>query len=258
MHRLLQALLWLLLVAAFGAARADDALIQVRSREGITTSYWWMPRDGAWATVLLFSGGNGGIGMKDGVPQSGNFLIRSRDEFTRAGLNVALVGNPSDVRGLNPAFRRSPEHMTDIRATIDDIRNRSNTPIWLVGTSQGTISAAAAGLALGPEVVAGIALSATLSGQQPGGSVTDLPLEQMKVPVLVHQHRLDSCRITPPALARALVPRLTAAPVSKYMEVEGGSGPRGDPCEAFHWHGYIGMEAQAVEQLVGWIRKPVP
>jgi len=215
-----------------------------------------MPRDGAVATVVLFSGGGGGMGFKDGKPQSSNFLIRSRDEFAKASMNVALVGNPNDARKLTPAFRQSPEHLTDIRATVQDIKNRSNVPLWLVGTSQGTLSAAANGIALGP-AIAGIVLSSTVTGQQAGGSVADIALENLTVPVLVFQHRLDACRITPAYAAQRLMGRLERAPIKKYIEVDGGKGPTGEACEAFHYHGFVGMEAQAVEKITQWIKNPV-
>lgn len=257
---------WLLLIVWIGdttltyaqvPVQVQDRLVEVASRPDVTISYWWMPRDNAAATVLLFSGGGGGIGYRGGVPQSGNFLIRSRDAFAATPLNVALMGNPSDSRTITPAFRQSPEHLADVRAVLDDIRQRSNAPIWLVGTSQGTISAASNGLALGKSV-AGVVLTSTLTGQQPGGSVTGLPLENMVLPVLVYQHKLDGCRITTPAMAQALMSRLTQAPLKKYVEVEGGSGAYGNPCEAFHYHGFIGMEEQAVRQVTDWILHPVP
>ena len=236
---------------------AVDRLISVNTRSDVTISYWWMPRDGATATVVLFSGGAGGIGYREGAPKSGNFLIRSRDEFAKAGFNVALMGNPSDMPKLTPAFRQSSEHFADVRAVIQDIRAHSNTPVWLIGTSQGTISAAAAGIDLGP-VVQGVVLTATLSGQQFGGSVSDLALNKLAVPVLVHQHGKDSCKLTPPYLAERLISKLTAAPVKKYMEVDGGQNPTGPACEAFHYHGYIEMESVAVAQISAWIKHPVP
>jgi pimeloyl-ACP methyl ester carboxylesterase len=246
-----------LIVLVSATAFAEDRLIEVNSRPDVTISYWWMQRDHAVATVLLFSGGSGGIGYRGGMPQSGNFLIRARDAFAATPLNVALVGNPSDSRAISPAFRQSSEHLADVRSIIDDIRKQSTAPIWLVGTSQGTISAAANGLALGSEV-AGVVLSSTLTGQQPGGSVTGLPLETLVVPVLVYQHKQDSCRITTPAMAQALVSRLTQSPNKKYVEVEGGGGATGSPCEAFHYHGFIGMEEQAVRQITDWMLHPVP
>jgi hypothetical protein len=54
------------------------------------------------------------------------------------------------------------------------------------------------------------------------------------------------------------VGKLSAAHVKKYMEVDGGQNPSGPPCEAFHYHGYIEMEAQAVAQIAAWIQQPVP
>ena len=236
---------------------AADRLVPVATRPDVTTSYWWMAREGAMATVLLFSGGVGGIGYREGEPKSGNFLIRSRDEFAKAGFNVALMGNPSDMPKLTPAFRQSPEHFADVRAVVQDLRARSHVPVWLVGTSQGTISAAAAGIDLG-SAIQGVVLTATLSGHQLGGSVSDLALNKLTVPVLVHQHAKDSCKLTPPYLAERLMSKLTASPVKKYMAVDGGQNPTGHPCEAFHYHGYIEMEPEAVAQISAWIKHPVP
>jgi pimeloyl-ACP methyl ester carboxylesterase len=236
---------------------AADRLIPLNTRPEVITSYWWMPRDGATATVLLFSGGTGGIGYRDGEPKSGNFLIRSRDEFSMAGFNVALMGNPSDMPQMSPAFRQSAEHFADVRGVIQDIQKRSGVPVWLVGTSQGTVSAAAVGIELSA-LVKGVVLTSTLTGPQVGGSVTDLPLEKLTMPVLVYQHAKDACAKTPPYLAVRLMPRLTASPVHKYMEVNGGQNPYGKTCEAFHYHGFIEMETQAVAQISAWIKQPLP
>lgn len=246
------------MVLAYGAcaaAFAQDKLVALVTRPGVNTSYWWMPRDGAVATVVLFSGGGGGIGFKDGIPQSGNFLIRSRDEFASAGLNVALVGNPEDARKLTPTFRQSPDHLTDIRATVEDIKKRSKVPLWLVGTSQGTLSAAANSVALGSSI-SGLVLTSTVTGRQFGGSITDIALERIAVPVLIFQHKRDACRLTPAYAAERLMTRLEVAPVKKYIEVDGGADPTGDPCEAFHYHGFIGMEPQVVQQISHWIKNP--
>jgi hypothetical protein len=40
---------------------------------------------------------------------------------------------------------------------------------------------------------------------------------------------------------------LSNAPVKKLMMVDGGSDPTGDECDAQHWHGFIGMEREAVD-----------
>jgi pimeloyl-ACP methyl ester carboxylesterase len=238
-------------------ARAADRLIAVASRPGVTIGYWWMPRDGA-ITVLLMSGGSGGIGLRDGVPRSSNFLIRSRDAFAQAGFNVALMGNASDMRALNPDSRIAPAHVDDIRAIVADIRRRQGGAIWLVGTSQGTISATAAAIAMGSGID-GLVLSASVTDRGwSRGAVPNQDLDEVLVPVLVHHDKKDECRRTRPDQAEAMVGKFTHAPFRKFIELDGGQNPSGDPCEALHYHGYVGVEDQAVKQMVDWIKKPSP
>jgi len=256
-------ILWLLMLGASMGVAAQDALVAIPSRPGVTTSYWWMPRDHAQATVLLFSGGEGGIGLRDGAPQSGNFLIRSRDAFAKVPMNVALIGNPSDAKKLSHAFRQSPEHLADVQATITDVLKRSAVPIWLVGTSQGTISAAAGAIAFGDArtqglQIAGIVLSASVTGAQEGGALPGLALDRITVPVLLYHHQRDACSITTPSAAKQLLGALTSATVKKYWEVDGGANPSGNPCGALHYHGFIGMEALAVQQITEWVLSPTP
>ncbi len=239
------------------SAQAEDQLIGVSSRPGVKTSYWWMPRDGA-ITVLLMSGGSGGIGLRDGVPQSLNFLIRSRDAFAQAGFNVALMGNTSDMRTLNPDLRITPAHVEDIRAIVADIRKRQAGALWLVGTSQGTVSATAAAVAMGTGID-GVVLSASVTDRRwSPGAVPNQDLDKVLVPVLVHHNKHDSCRVTQPYLAEAMVKKFTQAPVKRFIELDGGQNPTGDPCEALHYHGYIGVEDQAVAQMADWIKQPKP
>jgi hypothetical protein len=48
----------------------------------------------------------------------------------------------------------------------------------------------------------------------------------------------------------------TNAPIKKLMVVDGGANPSGDVCAGQHWHGFIGMEREAVDQIAGWIKAP--
>src|SRR5215470_5544613 len=118
-------------LAGGGAARADG-LITLPTRSGVTVSYWFMPRANATATLVLLPGGAGGMGLRDGQPQSGNFLVRSRDLFAAEGFNVAIVGRPSDVPDMDTGFRASAAHVEDLRHVVDDVHARSQAPVWLV------------------------------------------------------------------------------------------------------------------------------
>jgi len=79
---------------------ATDLLIKVDTRQGVKVPVYYMKRESAKATVVLLPGGAGGIGMKEGLPTSNNFLVRSRDYFAANGFNVAVVAKPSDMKGL--------------------------------------------------------------------------------------------------------------------------------------------------------------
>jgi hypothetical protein len=57
--------------------------------------------------------------LRDGRPQSGNFLVRSRDLFAAEGFNVAIVGRPSDVADMDTGFAPAPR-MQDLGLVIDD------------------------------------------------------------------------------------------------------------------------------------------
>ena len=250
-------LLFVLILASTFAAAADR-LVTVDTRPGVRVGYWLMPREGAKATVVLLPGGAGGIGLKGGVPTSDNFLVRSRDLFAAQGLNVAIVGKPSDRDDLDGYFRVSAAHAEDLRVIVERLRTDLGKPVWLVGTSRGTISAAAAAIALDPSLLAGIVLTSSVTQGARAMPVPSLALSEIRVPVLVVHHRRDACPSCQPHDAAYIVDRLTRAPVKKLVMLDGGSGARGDPCEPWHWHGYVGMESEAVETIADWIRNPVP
>jgi alpha-beta hydrolase superfamily lysophospholipase len=245
-------------IALFQAACwAADSYISIPTRDGITSGYWWMQRDPAKANLVLLSGGGGGIGLQNGEPQSNNFLIRSRDYFAQAGFHVALLGNASDLRQLDPAKRATAEHIQDIAAVIAHIRARNSLPIWLIGTSQGTISAAAAAIRLG-DAIDGLVLTASYTDFSTPTSVPRQAIAGIKQPVLIMSHADDSCRVTRPHEASNIVNGLKQSRIKKLLIVKGGSDPKGDECQALHYHGFIGMEAQAVKLITDWITTPVP
>jgi pimeloyl-ACP methyl ester carboxylesterase len=244
-------------MAGFAAIPAfADAMIKIDTRPGVTVSYWYMPRAGATATVVLLTGGNGSIGFKNGVPTSANFLIRSRDLFAAHGFNLALVGRPSDREDLNTDFRVGTQHMEDLRKIVARLKQGTHLPIWLVGTSRGTVSATAAAIAFGDEELAGIVLTSSIT--RGTGAVPRQALEKIRIPVLVVHHEKDACAFCWPYEASKIPGALVNAPVKKLLMVSNGSGASGDACEALHWHGFIGAEKETVDAIAAWIKKPAP
>jgi len=195
--------------------------------------------------------------MKDGVPTSENFLVRNRARFAAARFNVAVVGRPSDQQDLTLAFRTSVDHVEDLRRIVDRLRRDTGKPVWLVGTSRGTTSAAAVGIALG-KAVDGVVLSSSITDASLSGAMQNLPLGRLSVPVLVMHHRRDACKATPPGPVQSLVDALANAPVKRVLLLTAGGPVSGDPCEPRHWHGFAGMDEIAVGEIVDFVRNPTP
>jgi hypothetical protein len=209
----------------------------------------------AQATVILLPGGDAGIGrITDGEPGSGNFLVRSREMFREAGFNVVIAFRASDLKELNYRYRAGPAHMGELEKVVDFAAREFGKPVWLVGTSLGTISSAAAAIALGPKL-AGLVLTASITHRVHGG-VQNQELGRIQVPVLVVHHLRDACWACVPDEARRMAIGFRSASVSKFVMVEGGSNPQGDPCQARHWHGFIGYEKETVKLITDWMLKP--
>jgi len=119
------------------------------------------------------------------------------------------------------------------------------------------VSAAAAAIALGDHI-AGVVLTSSITQAKGPYAVEDLDLKRIKVPVLVMHHKRDQCNATLPSDVGLIMNGLKNAPVKKLLMVDGGSGPRGDPCEPWHWHGYVGMEQEAVDDIVAFVKNPQP
>ncbi len=86
----------------------------------------------------------------------------------------------------------------------------------------------------------------------------NLDLARIRVPVLVLHHKRDACRATPPEQAPRIVEALANASAKRLVMVDGGSGAHGGWCERMHWHGFIGMEQQAVDAIADFIRDRRP
>lgn len=239
------------------AAQAQGSLLKLPTRAGITVNVWWEPADGARATVLLFPGGGGGFGKVDGgQPSSQNFLVRSLPHFRAASLNVAIFGKPTDMAELDVGERSGAAHLADVRAVVDELRRRSALPLWLVGTSRGTVSATAAAIGLPAGSVAGLVLSSSLVNLDRPGALMQQDLAALTLPVLVVHHTRDACVLCRPADVPYLMRSLKNAPLKKLLMLDGGAEPRGPVCDALHWHGFIGMEKDAVDAIAAWIAAP--
>ena len=81
-----------------------------------------------------------------------------------------------------------------------------------------------------------------------------MPLQEVTVPALVMSHRKDGCVATPAADAPKLTARLTKAKKVDVIILDGGDPPQSDPCEARSQHGFLGIEAKAVDAIAQFIK----
>lgn len=246
------------LVLSFFAmsCNAEGTLFKVPTRDGITTTLFWETVPNAKATVFLFPGGGGGFGkVEDGKAIGNNFLVRSEPYFIANSFNVAIFGRPSDSEELDYPDRISDTHMTDVRKVLEFVKTKSDAPVWVVGTSRGTISAAATAINL-QNSIAGLVLTSSVVNYKKVGAVPKQDLAAIKIPVLVLHHSKDECVLCRPYEVPAILRGLTNTPVKKEIMVVGGANPSGDVCAALHWHGFIGMEQEAVATISDWIKRP--
>lgn len=211
------------------------------------------------AVAILFAGGKGAMRLSsDGDIGwgNGNFLIRSRPYFLELGITTAIIDAPTDNRRDLRGFRGTADHAADIDAAIAHLRATFGVPVWLIGTSRGTNSVANAAARLGRAGADGIVLTASmLVWNEKGDNLLDFPLEKISGPVFVAHHEADDCFVTPPHKVPALLSQLTSAkPVRR--KFYGGGYASGNPCHAAHYHGFNGIEAAVVADIVAWMKAP--
>ena len=238
-----------------------EELVTVESRPGVAQAFLLIKPIEAVATVVLFAGGPGRIGLSERngqvtIHRDINFLVRSRWLFADHGFVVVVMESPTDrqgKRGMLGGFRNTADHVADIDATIAYLTTTIEMPVWLVGTSRGTESAAYIGIHSSRKIDGLIFTSSIVKSDGDGTALTDLALDQISAPVLLVAHNDDQCYLTPPSgvepIARALVNSTDVG--IRYFD--GGDRPLSGPCEPLCQHGFLGIERDVVAEIARFI-----
>jgi dienelactone hydrolase len=252
-------MLTLCLVMALHPAAAEEE-ITIKSRDGVTVSFIVNePDHRTKATAILFAGGNGKLKLWKGKgTRSNNFLVRSRTLFAARGILTLTVDVPSDRRrmGMNN-FRDSEKHRADIAAIVRWVRKKTNAPVWLIGTSRGTVSLSHLA---GKLPIDGVVYTASVteeSGRRPATAL-DGDLEAITTPVLLAHHNADGCTVTPVWGLLKITDRLKKAAKVEIKTYTGGDPDISGPCKAKSKHGFIGLEAKVVDDIVRWMLNNAP
>jgi len=231
------------------------------TRPGVTQSFFLEIPDNPLATVVLFAGGSGYLGMKERgkfTSKKHDFLVRSRQRFLDAGFAVAMFDSPSDhsgSRGMWGGFRTSFEHAQDIIRVANYLRLRVNAPVWLIGTSRGTVSVANAAIHA-TDQLDGIVLTSCISKQSKSGeALPELALDKIRVPVMLAAHTDDKCSVTPAEGTCTVREQLTGAPDVFTEYFSGGKDAKLNECAGLSAHGFYGIEEQVVDSISGFIRR---
>lgn len=245
------------------AALAQQEIVALSTRPGVTQSYFLtsIPKD-LHAVAVLFPGSGGLIHLRNENGKirfsTDNFLVRSRSEFIKHGVVAAILDAPSDQqrnRGMTDEFRRGEMHFIDIAAVVDGLAIRfPGLPLFLVGTSRGSVSAAALAARFGDKI-AGVVLTSTMfqpagrKSNEPGPGLSGFDFASIKALVLFVHHVGDQCEVTPYSDAARL------SDTYPLITVFGGSAPQSERCDAYSQHGFFGKEAETVEEIVNWMLK---
>ena len=217
------------------------------------------PARRARASVVLMAGGNGLLGLDATgtiIDSTGNFLIRSADLFLRHGLNVMMADTtPAHPAGIGQPFRLSATHAAELQGFINAALNRWGAPVWVVGTSNGSISTVtAAGFQPALSGLSGVILTSPVTVLPTANQPTfNLYASRITVPALVVWEQDDHCTVSPPAGSAALFAAIPSSRKDSRAFAHGHSVAT-DPCGAFSEHGYAGIEEEVVEQIADFIR----
>jgi hypothetical protein len=240
-------------------ALATEEVVTIPTRSGVTLSYLLVQDRAATPQIVVISfvGGYGDMDLvkpsQNRNPRFGpnaNFLVRIRDRLADADMVDVIVDSPSDKlpQGMTDRFRQGGDHLADVHALIADLKMRfPSAKVYLLGTSRGTISAAALAAELGSSVQGAILTSTTTKRDRMGEALSGFDFATIKIPVLLVHHRDDGC---------ATSPYWEANRMSKgfpLVSVSGGDPPQTDPCEPLSPHGFFGREASVVDAIKNWM-----
>ncbi len=260
MHRTVKIMASLLFLtfATYAYGQIVQKVVDIPTRPGVSQRMVVLSPQNPKAAVILFAGGHGGLQIfPNGSFKWGedNFVVRTRQLFADQSLFVVVVDAPSDRQSppYLSGFRQRPEHVADIKAVIAWVREQAKVPVWLVGTSRGTQSAAYVATELdGSEGPDGLVLSSTILTDDKGRPVPAMPLGKLRIPVLVVHHEQDGCGYCSFSDVPSLMEKLGSAPKKQLLTFKDGQN-RGDPCESFAYHGFNGLEREVVAQTATWI-----
>jgi pimeloyl-ACP methyl ester carboxylesterase len=204
-------------------------------------------------TIVMLPGGTGDVGIdSDGDLDHGkNFVVRTRDMWLAHGYAVVI---PDALDGRNMrGLRSSPDYARVIQDLVVFAHTEAPGPVFLLGTSQGSIAAMNGAAHLSTKQIAGVVLTESVSRQSKSGeTVFDASPGRVTVPALIVANRDSRCRVAPAQDASRIAAAMNHAPEVKVLYVQGGVTQSSD-CGSQSPHGYWGIESAVVDAIAAWL-----
>lgn len=205
-------------------------------------------------TIVMLPGGAGDVGLaRDGDVRHGdNFVVRTRALWVARGYAV-VIPDTIDRANLRGA-RSSPAYADVVARLVGFAHAQAGGPVFLLGTSQGSIAAMNGAAHAARGAIAGVVLTESVSVM--GGShetVFDADPQQVRVPALVVANRDDRCDVAPPQNAPRIAAAMTHSPDATVRVVSGGTQQSRAACGSLSPHGYYGIEAPVVAMIAHWM-----
>ncbi len=251
------------LVALRQGAAYGEGVVTLDTRPGVKQSFLLLEPEGTSKdVVILFPGHEGEVAFRKTAEgyevenQGGGLTARRpmRETLRRSGFAVAVIAPPSDRSTLAPEFRKSAEHAQDIQKVITYLRERYPGKLNLHGHCLGSLSAASVASRLKSDGITGLILSSARSTGR-DGAVTDFERGTVTVPVLLVQHRDDTCPYTPPNYAGHVKTFYqNSAPKVDMITVTGGDGKveMKQRCQN-GFHAFRGVEKETAQAIASWL-----
>jgi hypothetical protein len=220
--------------SAYSTAATTGTVVDLGRNKAII----YTPSDKPFGSVILVAGGSTRlaiVGDGSNLEKNWNFLVRTRMGYAAAGFVTALAENSDNLAPLIARLRAIAR------------------PVFVIGTSNGTIVTVANATRLGPDGPDGIVLTSTVtkSGNF-GRNVLDYPLKNLRIPVLFVHNTNDGCPVSPPSGVQAAGKMIDPSLVTVFMMAS--TQAYDPPCEPISPHGYFGIETPTTEKIVEWMK----
>jgi hypothetical protein len=221
--------------ACAAEAFAGSAVLQLGSGEHTRALLLTPDRGKPRGGIVLLPGADGILNLSESGEVralQGNQLVRTREDYVRAGFVVIL-----------------PDAQASVAAAVSELR-RLTSPVAIVAKSRGSLRAARV-VREGVRADALVLASAMLEPHERRPSVPQILGSPNALPrTLVIHHRNDGCVVTPPSAVEPFVG--WSAGRARATWIDGGVDA-GQACGGRGHHGFAGRDADVVRVIARFV-----